>query len=392
MSTAVAVPVAVLIAAVGSYALTIAAMRVALAIQLVDHPADYKRHVQPTPYLGGAAVVLGLVVATVILVDVGSELAVVLGCAAALAVVGLLDDRYTVPPMLRVAVEVAAAWVLFHNGVRWSPFGSSAPDFALTALWVVGVVNAFNLMDNIDGAAATVAGVCAAGAGALALTRSDPELAVAAFALTGACAGFLCQNLRSPARIFLGDGGSMPIGLIVAGLAMLSVSRGPLGGSAVLAGAMIVGLPILDTALVVISRTRRGAPVMRGNVDHLTHRLLPRVGSTRRLAAVLALGQCGLVAVTIAVFQLGQVATEAAAAGAFALGLCAIRVLESPPWRPVFKPAVDHDDRPAPASGIARGAETPSVGALSGSLTAGVAGFARLEGVAASSDVGHHPR
>jgi len=327
------------------------------------------------------------VAATLLLVDVGSELAVVLGCATVLAVVGLLDDRFTVPPILRVVVELAAAWVLFHNGVRWSPFGSSALDFALTALWVVGVVNAFNLMDNIDGAAATVAAVCAAGAGVLALTRADPELAIAAFALTGACAGFLCQNLRSPARIFLGDGGSMPIGLIVAGLAMLSVSRGPLGGSAVLAGGLIVGLPILDTALVVISRTRRRAPVMRGNVDHLTHRLLPRVGSTRRLAAVLALAQCGLVAVAIAVFQLGQVATEVAAASAFALGLCVIRVLESPPWRPVLKRLGDHEVRAAPAAGIALGAETASVGALPGPLITALPSFARIEAGATSSDV-----
>jgi len=263
--------------------------------------------------------------------------------------------------------------------VRWSPFGSSALNFGLSALWIVGVVNAFNLMDNIDGAAATVAAVCAAGAGVLALTRADSELAVAAFALTGACAGFLCQNLRSPARIFLGDGGSMPIGLIVAGLAMLSVSRGPLGGSAILAGALIVGLPILDTALVVISRTRRRAPVMKGNVDHLTHRLLPRAGSTRRLAGVLALAQCGFVAVAIAVFQLGEVATAVAGASALVVGLYAIRVLESPGWRPAFTAVIDREDWTLPAPVIVRSAESAPMSALSGPLSTGVRGFTRIK-------------
>ena len=379
MSTAVAIPVAVLIAAVGCYALTIGAMRVALAIELVDRPADYKRHAQPTPYLGGAAVVLALVAATVILVNVGSALAVVLGCAAAIAVVGLLDDRFALPPLWRVACEVAAAWVLFHYGVRWSPFASSGLNFALSALWIVGVVNAFNLMDNIDGAAGTVAGVCAIGTGALALTRGNSQLAVAAFALAGACGGFLGHNLRSPARIFLGDGGSMPIGLIVAGLAMLSVSRGPLGGSAVLAGALIVGLPILDTSLVVISRTRRGAPVMRGSVDHLTHRLLPRAGSTRRLAGVLALAQCGCVAVAIVVFHLGAAATEVAAASAFVLALYAIRVLESPPWRPAFITEGDGGNFESPPSAIAHGIETAPIGAWSPQPSTAVAGFTAIE-------------
>ena len=377
MSTAIAIPVAVLIAAVGCYVLTIGAMRLAHAVQLVDRPKGYKRHEEPTPYLGGAAVVLALVVATVILVDVGSALAVVLGGAAALAVVGLLDDRFAVPPPWRVAAELAVAWVLFHNGVRWSPFGSSMLNFALSALWIVGVVNAFNLMDNIDGAAATVAGICAAGAGVLALTRANTELAVAGFAVAGACAGFLGQNLRSPARIFLGDGGSMPIGLIVAGLAMLSVSRGPLGGSAVLAGALIVGLPILDTALVVTSRTRRHAPVMQGNVDHLTHRLLPRAGSTRRLAGLLALAQGGLVAVAIGVFQLGALATEVAAASVFMIGLYAIRVLESAAWRPVFAAVDDRAGRAAPSPRGSQAAEAVSMSAPSRRTDVPV--FARIE-------------
>jgi UDP-GlcNAc:undecaprenyl-phosphate/decaprenyl-phosphate GlcNAc-1-phosphate transferase len=380
VSAAIAIPVAVLVAAVGCYVLTIAAMRVARAVQLVDRPKGYKRHERPTPYLGGAAVVLALVAATAILVDVGSALAVVLGGAAVLAVVGLLDDRFAVPPLWRVGVELAVAWVLFHNGVRWSLFGSSALDFALSAFWIVGVVNAFNLMDNIDGAAATVAAVCAGGAGVLALTRADTELAVAAFALTGACAGFLGQNLRSPARIFLGDGGSMPIGLIVAGLAMLVVSRGPLGGSAVLAGALIVGLPILDTALVVISRRRRRTPVMQGNVDHLTHRLLPRAGSTRRLAGVLALTQGAFVAVAIGVFQLGELATDVAAATMFVLGLYAIRVLESPAWHPLFAAVDGRGTGLVPGPGASLGAQAASLGAApSAHRSARAPGFARIK-------------
>ena len=331
LSSALALPAA----GVAAFLLAELAIRVALATGFVDHPVGYKGHLAATPYLGGAAVVVAFVgVSLAGTAGGGRSLTAVLGCAAALALVGTIDDRIAVAPRWRVVTEVAAAGVLFAAGVHWSVFGSGVLDFALSAAWVVGVVNAFNLMDNIDGATGTVTAVSAAALGTIALAAGQTSLAVAAFAVAGACVGFLGHNLASPARIFLGDGGSMPLGFAVAGLGMAVLGGGSLGRGAVLAGAVAAGLPILDTALVIVSRRRRGIPFVTGGRDHLTHRLLSRAGSARRVAVLLAAGQGVLAGVAIACTQLGTAFTLAAAVALAAAGAAALIVLESPAWRP----------------------------------------------------------
>jgi UDP-GlcNAc:undecaprenyl-phosphate GlcNAc-1-phosphate transferase len=264
--------------------------------------------------------------ATLLFVDVDSKLAAILGCTAALAVVGVVDDRVAVPPAWRITAELVATSVLFNAGIRWSPLGVPALDFALTALWIVGIVNAFNLMDNLDGAASTVTAVSCAGIGSLALINGHATYAVAAFAVTGALAGFLPYNLAGPGRIFLGDGGSMPLGFLVATLAIV-VTGGH--GDAVLVGAMLAGLPILDTTLVSVSRLRRGVTIVTAGRDHLTHRLLQYVGSPGRVCRVLLMAQGALVALAVVVSRAGHVATVTASAVSVALGVVAIATLDS---------------------------------------------------------------
>src|SRR5207248_11415996 len=154
-------------------------------------------------------------------------------------------------------------------------------DFALTVASVVIAVNAFNLMDNIDGACGSVTAVACAGTGALAAIKGEWTIAALAFALSGACAGFLPFNLAGPARIFLGDGGSMPAGFLVAALVMATAWHGRGGDPAVVVGALLAGLPIFDAALVSYARIRRGVSVMTGGRDHLTHRLLLHLRSPR---------------------------------------------------------------------------------------------------------------
>ena len=326
---------ALLAAGAAAFVLAGLAVRVALATDFVDHPVGYKGHLAATPYLGGAAVVLAFVAVTVAGTGGGDGrvLTAVLGCAAVLAVVGTIDDRIAVAPRWRVATELAAAGVLYAVGVHWSVFGNGLLDFALSAAWVVGIVNAFTLMDNLDGATGTVTAVSAGALGTIALAGSHTTLAIAAFAVAGACIGFLPHNLADPARIFLGDGGSMPLGFVVAALAMAAIG-GELGRSAVLAGGLVAGLPILDTTLVIVSRRRRGIPFVTGGRDHLTHRLLARAGSARRVAVLLAAGQVVLAGVAIACTQLGTAFTLAAAAVLTVAGAGAIVVLESPAWRP----------------------------------------------------------
>ena len=141
-------------------------------------------------------------------------------------------------------------------GLGWKLGGGPVIDAVVTAVWVVAVVNAFNLFDNMDGAASTMALVAAGGACVLAVVTGDTWVAVAGAALCGACLGFLPHNLASPARIFLGDGGSMPLGFIVAALVASAAHSAEPSSLALLVGFLLVGIPVLDTCLVIFSRTR----------------------------------------------------------------------------------------------------------------------------------------
>lgn len=309
------------------------AIRLARATGFFDHPVGYKGHGSPTPYLGGVAVVAGFLLAGAIFAGDSGAFAPIAVGAVVLLGVGTVDDRYQLSPLTRLAIEAAVACVLYVAGVGWSLFGNDALDLPITVAFVVGVVNAYNLMDNMDGATSTVAGVSATVLGVLA-TERNPELGAIAFALAGACFGFLRFNLASPARIFLGDGGSMPIGFVVAALIMAMPGTGHLGWAFVPVAVVLIGLPALDTTLVVVSRLRRGAGVFTGGRDHLTHRLRTKIGSARGVAIALGSSQailaiCGalLVGADKSLAALGAICL-------IAIGVAVVARLESPGWAP----------------------------------------------------------
>ena len=322
---------AILSLGVGTAAALVAvpvAARVARRTGFLDQPVGYKKHGSPTPYLGGSAVVLAFIVVAVAFGDgVGRFLPIVLG-ALGLWAVGTIDDRVNLSPWLRVGATIAAGVGLWIGDLGWNVFAGSGLDLALTIVWVVGLVNAFNLMDNLDGATGSVAAAASVGIGAFALVNDDVALAAVSFGLLGACLGFLRFNLAKPARIFLGDGGSMPVGFVVAAMAIAAPQVDDLGGGAVLVAALLAGLVILDTTLVVISRRRRGVTLLTGGRDHLTHRLLAIVGSARRVAAALSLVQLSLCALALAAAGLGQTAVLWIAGSAIVAGIGAIAALE----------------------------------------------------------------
>lgn len=309
------------------------AIRLARMTGFFDRPIGYKGHASPTPYLGGVAVIAGFLLAAALFASGSNAFLSIAVGAAVLLGVGTIDDRYELGPLTRLVIEIAVACVLYEAGIGWSLFGNDALDLPLSIVFVVGVVNACNLMDNMDGAAATVAGVSAAVLGVLAAGRS-PELAAIALALSGACFAFLRFNLASPARIFLGDGGSMPIGYVIAALIMTMPGTGHLGWAFVPVAVVLVGLPALDTTLVVVSRLRRGAGVFTGGRDHLTHRLRAKIGSSRGVAVVLGSSQAAL---SICGALLVGADKSLAALGAtcvIAIGIAVVVRLESPGWAP----------------------------------------------------------
>jgi UDP-GlcNAc:undecaprenyl-phosphate/decaprenyl-phosphate GlcNAc-1-phosphate transferase len=290
------------VAAMVVYATTPYAIVVADRLRFYDKPVGYKGHARPTPYLGGAAVMAGFIVALLLTAGHWDRTVPLVGGVALLWTVGTIDDRRTVRPAWRVLVELALAWMVWASGLGWDLHLGGAVDLILTCLWVLAIVNAFNLFDNMDGAASTMALVVSAGAALIGIVRGDVWLAVGAASLGGACLGFLPRNLSVPARIFLGDGGSMPLGFATAVLVMAAASTSTVAWQSLLVALLLVGIPALDTSLVIVSRRRRGVSVLTGGRDHLTHRARRFLPSARAVA--LSLGAIQAVVSVVAVLAI----------------------------------------------------------------------------------------
>jgi UDP-GlcNAc:undecaprenyl-phosphate/decaprenyl-phosphate GlcNAc-1-phosphate transferase len=312
------------------------AARVAHRIRFYDHPVglSYKIHVAPTPYLGGAAVLAAVAVGTLTFSSEPLHFTLVFAVAIVLWIIGTLDDSRPIHPIARVLLEAGAGVPLWLSGSGWNLFPGGGIDLLFTCAWIVAIVNSFNVIDNMDGVAATLAAVTGAGTSVLALVSGDYGLAALAAALCGACMGFLPYNVSSPARIFLGDGGTMPVGFIMAVVVMGLPMNKPLGWSVLLPATLLVGVPCFNTVLVTVSRSRRGIPFWIGGTDSLTHRLRRQLGSEHAVALFLGIAQatlCGLAAglIEIPIVGLGSVL---ATVGCAALGLTLLAVLETPAW------------------------------------------------------------
>jgi UDP-GlcNAc:undecaprenyl-phosphate GlcNAc-1-phosphate transferase len=341
--------VAGIVAAIATYLLTPLAIQLAGRLSFFDLPAGYKGHRQPTPYLGGTAIVAGLLTG-IAAGGLHHHYGLVVGCVVLVWLMGTIDDKVNLPILLRVAVEVAVGLTLALNGLGWQVFHVGALDDALTVLWVLGVMNAFNLMDNMDGAAATTAAASALGAAVIALLSNQRGGATLCLATAGACVGFLPRNLANPARIFMGDGGSLPLGLLVAAMAMNSVTQKYLGPKGVIIGALLVGLVIFDTTLVTISRSRAGASLFTGGRDHTTHRLAQVLGSPQRVALTLAGVQLGLCGLTIGVAQAGGGWVIASGAVALLFGVLMLWRFETSVSFRAVRPSVEPAIKPEAAA------------------------------------------
>jgi UDP-GlcNAc:undecaprenyl-phosphate GlcNAc-1-phosphate transferase len=221
--------------------------------------------------------------------------------ATLISLFGLADDRWSLSPGLKLLGQALAGVVLLLGGTQVQLFAQPWLNWALTLVWVVGITNALNFLDNMDGLSGGVAIVAAAFFLLLAAMNEPRQLLVGAMAaaLIGACAGFLRYNLN-PATIFMGDTGSLFIGFILAALAIKL--RFPANVTLVtwMVPVTVLALPLFDTALVCVGRLRRGVnPFTTAGKDHLSHRL-HALGLSRReavLTCYLLAGACGMVAV-----------------------------------------------------------------------------------------------
>ena len=282
------------VAAVVSLVLTPLAIRAALRLGVLDHPGERKSHSTPTPYLGGVAIVIAVTLAIVVAALVRGEtvatltqLLGILAIALAMSATGLVDDLRGLPVAVRFGLQLAAALGLWLLDVRVDLTGSATVDLPLTVLWTVGITNAMNLLDNMDGLSASTATIASIWFGLIAVVNGQFLVSALAFTVAGAAAGFLRDN-RPPARIYMGDAGSLFLGTMLASLGMLlSLDRGILVTAAV--PVLILTVPVLDTALVTIARIRHGISPFQGGKDHTSHRLV-RLG----LPVPIAVGLIGI--------------------------------------------------------------------------------------------------
>lgn len=279
--------------------------RLALRIGFVDAPASRKLHQEPMPLLGGLAIFMGAIAAFFILFTFFAINNRVIGIWVALsivAIIGLVDDRRGMSAKVKLGGLSIAVVVLIAFGVSVQLSVPVWLNYLLTFLWILGISNATNFLDNMDGLAAGTSGVTAAFVTVLAVYSEQYLVSALGAAVFGACLGFLRYNFK-PAKIFMGDAGSLFLGFVLAILGILL--RFPDNTNLVtwLVPIFLLGLPIFDTTLVIVSRSRRGVnPLTTAGKDHTSHRLT-QLGFTQREAVLilyLISGTFGMVALFVA--------------------------------------------------------------------------------------------
>lgn len=247
----------------------------------LELPEDEASPPSPVPYFGGLAIVAAfsaLSVVAALLAGTGhvlDQLAVLLGVGLVLAVMGLIDDlRGGISPWLRLVIELAAGVVVYTSGSGVDIAGIPDPvNVVLTVVWVVGITNAFNLLDNMDGLSAGIAALAGGTFALIAGLNGQYLVAGLAAGVAGCAVGFLRHNFY-PAKIYMGDAGSLFLGFLLAVLGLkLQLTASP-QIVAVFVPIFVLGLPIFDTTLVVWQRLRHGRSPMQGGRDHSSHRLV----------------------------------------------------------------------------------------------------------------------
>jgi UDP-GlcNAc:undecaprenyl-phosphate GlcNAc-1-phosphate transferase len=263
-------------------------MKIATRFKLMDFPgvAPHKMHKAPMPYAGGIALALSLSILSLLNLEwMTTEVRIMFSAAAVILFFGIIDDARRLSPLMKLAGQLLAAVILVALGLQIRIFetqtffigGSNLIyvwiDRILTVFWIVGVTNAFNLVDSMDG--------LAVGLGAWAFTfftlatidSGQFHLTVKSATMVGICIGIYFFN-APPARLFIGDSGAQTLGFLLATTAILYNPVDKYQTSSWLVPILLVGVPIFDTTLVTISRIRRGLPIYSANRDHTYHRLV----------------------------------------------------------------------------------------------------------------------
>ncbi len=282
---------ALLIAAVITFALTPVAMRAAWRLGVVDRPDGRRIHDRPIPLLGGIAIFLGILVAVLPNLEVDRRYASILIGAGLICLLGVVDDRFGIPPLPKLLGQIACAAIPVATGmtidsitiplIEPSTVSFGVLAYPLTIIFIVAVANVVNLADGMDGLAAGVCGISALTFAILALSLGRISAGVMAAAVAGACLGFLPWNFN-PAKVFMGDSGALVLGFLLACVSIQGVMKTAAALSLVFPLVVLL-VPILDTSFVILKRLKSGQSIASADKNHFHHRLL-RVGYTQRQA------------------------------------------------------------------------------------------------------------
>jgi UDP-GlcNAc:undecaprenyl-phosphate GlcNAc-1-phosphate transferase len=275
------------VAFVASLVLTPVAAALARRAGVLDVPGGRKAHTKATPLLGGVAI-MAAVVAGVFAGGAAGTFGVILAASGAVFLVGLADDCWKAPVWVRLAVELIAASVVVLSGTRATFLvGYAWITIPVTVIWIAGIANAFNFLDNMDGLSAGVAAIAAIMFVIVCMGTSQAVEAAALASVAGAALGFLPYNFK-PARIFMGDSGSLTLGFLIGSLSIAMTFYFEGAEKTVLplaAPLLVLALPVFDMASVLLIRLRQRRGLMKADRSHFSHRLV-NLGMGERTAVL----------------------------------------------------------------------------------------------------------
>ena len=272
------------------------AKKISLRLGAIDYPRERGMHSEPMPRMGGLAIVLGFLVsigvAAVFMPEMrtGQFMGFIAG-ALIIAATGMLDDIFSLRPRLKFAIQIVAALIVVFSGTRVEFINYPIPAYLdtlsvpFTLIWIVGVTNAVNIIDGLDGLAAGVSAIGAACLMILCLLSGDALAVVLSAALAGSCLGFLPRNFN-PAEVIMGDTGALFLGYVLAVSSITGVFKAYALLSVIIAF-LVMALPIFDTLFSMVRRAARHKPIMGADRGHLHHRLVDSGYSPKQAVVIL---------------------------------------------------------------------------------------------------------
>lgn len=293
------------------------AMKVAFKTGIIDKPnTKLKKHKSPVPYLGGVAIYLAfaipVIAAKIIMHQAIYGVVGILAGATIMMIMGLIDDIKNLKPVTKLVIQLVVALIILKVNMNIKFMDSNLLNMFITVIWIVGVTNSINLIDIMDGLAGGVAAVASLAFFVVAFLSGRINDMIPAIALFGALVAFLFYN-RSPAKIYMGDAGSLFLGFMMAALALNeSYSRNNI--IAVLSPIVILGVPIFETLMLIVIRLSKGVLPIYGTNDHLAQRLV-MIGLTKQQAVLF------LITLTLILSVMAVISTLLSMSGALVLYL-----------------------------------------------------------------------